>query len=179
MSSLYQIFNTEEQQTMLERVNHMLEIVKDMSKSIARMQDSWDQMIEVLDKQFNILLELKEQSKDQGSHEISENQCDVLQASPTIQESNTLEGALSTKIEFEDQRFNEVEKIDQMDLSMNSNDSISIPHIEFVILDEFKGMRSKIFLFLVLIEMVKELVQVSMIIIFLQLFKIRGRVFSN
>jgi len=58
------------------------------------MQDSWDQMIEVLDKQSNVLLELKEQSKDQGSHEISENQSDVLQASPTIQESNMLEGAL-------------------------------------------------------------------------------------
>ena len=155
MSSLYQSFNLEEQQTMSEHVNQMLEIVKDMSKSIARMQDSWDQMIEVLDKQSNVLLELKEQSKDQGSHEISENQSEVLQASPTIQESNMLEGALSTKIEFEDQRFNEVEKIDQRDLFMNSNEPISIPHIEFVIPDEFKGMRSKIFLFLVLIEMVK------------------------
>ena len=73
-----------------------------MSKSIARMQDLWNQMIEVFNKQSNILLELKEQSKDQESHEISENQSDVLQASPTIQESNTLEGALSIKIEFED-----------------------------------------------------------------------------
>ena len=67
------------------------------------MQDSWDQMIEVLDKQSK-LLELKEQSKDQGSHEISENQSEVLHTSPTIQESNMLEGALSTKIEFEDLR---------------------------------------------------------------------------
>ena len=168
---------------MSEIANRMLDITKDMSKSIARMeakmQDSWDQMIEVLDKQSNVLLELKEQSKDQGSHEISENQSEVLQASPTIQESNMLEGALSTKIEFEDQRFNEVEKIDQRDLFMNSNESISIPHIEFVILNEFKGMRSKIFLFLVLTKMVKELVQVSMVIIFLQHFKIRGQVFSN
>ena len=178
MSSLYQSFNLEEQRTMSEHVNHMLEIVNDMSKSIARMQDSWDQMIEV-DKQSNILLELKEQSKDQGSHEISENQCDVLQASPTIQESNTLEGALFTKIELEDQRFNEVEKIDQRDLFMNSNEPISFPHIEFVIPDEFKGMRSKIYLFVVLTEMVKELVQVSMVIIFIQHFKLRGRVFSS
>ena len=66
------------------------------------MQDSWDQMIEVLDKQSK-LLELKEQSKDQGSHEILENQSEVLHTS-TIQESNMLEGALSTKIEFEDLR---------------------------------------------------------------------------
>ena len=96
----------------------------------------------------------------------------MLQVSPTIQESNMLEGALSTKIEFEDQRFNEVEKIDERDPFMNSNEPISIPHIEFVIPDEFKGMRSKIFLFLVLTKMVKELVQVSMVIIFLQHFKI-------
>ena len=72
-----------------------------------------------------------------------------------------------------------MEKIDQRDPFMNSNEPISIPHIEFVIPDEFKGMQSKIFLFLVLIEMVKELVQVSMVIIFLQCFKIRGRLFSN
>ena len=78
MSSSYQSFNPEEQQTMLEHVNQMLEIVKDISKSIARMQDSWDQMIEVLDKQSIVILELKEQSIGQGSHEISENQSDVL-----------------------------------------------------------------------------------------------------
>ena len=82
MSSSYQSFNPEDQQTMLEHVNHMLEIVKDISKSIermeARMQDSWDQMIEVLDKQSIEILELKEQSIVQGSHEISENQSDVL-----------------------------------------------------------------------------------------------------
>ena len=113
------------------------------------------------------------------SHEISENQSEVLHTSPTIQESNMLEGALSTKIEFEDQRVNEVEKIDQRDLFMNSNKPISIPHIEFIISDEFKGMKSKIFLFLVLTKMVKELVQVSMVIIFLQHFKIQGQVFSN
>ena len=79
MSSSYQSFNPEEQQTMLEHVNHMLEIVKDISKSIAMMQDSWDQMIEVLDKQSIVILELKEQSIVQGSHEISENQSDVLE----------------------------------------------------------------------------------------------------
>ena len=32
---------------------------------------------------------------------------------PTIQESNTLEGAHATKIAFEDPRVNEIEKIDQ------------------------------------------------------------------
>ena len=41
----------------------MLDITKDMSKSIARMeakmQDTWDQMIEVLDKQSNVILEIQ------------------------------------------------------------------------------------------------------------------------
>ena len=81
---------------MPENVNQMLNITKDMSKSIARMQDSWDQMIEVLDKQSNIILEIKEQSKVQGSHEISENQNDVVQASPIILENNMLEDVESS-----------------------------------------------------------------------------------
>ena len=71
---------------MPENVNQMLNITKDMSKSIARMQDLWDQMIEVLDKQSNIILEIKEQSKVQVSHEISENQ-----------KSNILEDALRSE----------------------------------------------------------------------------------
>ena len=83
-------------ESMPENVNQMLNITKDMSKSIARMQDSWDQMIEVLDKQSNIILEIKEQSKVQGSHEISENQNDVVQASPIILENNMLEDVESS-----------------------------------------------------------------------------------
>ena len=84
---------------MRENVNQMLNITKDMSKSIARMQDSWDQMTEVLDKQSNIILEIKEQSKVQGSHEISENQNDVVQASPIILESNMLEDVRNNEVE--------------------------------------------------------------------------------
>ena len=87
----------------------MLDITKDMSKSIARMeakmQDTWDQMIEVLDKQSNVILEIKEQLKVQGSHEISENQ-----------KSNMLEDAPAIQIAFKDQRINAEEKIDQRDL---------------------------------------------------------------
>ena len=152
---------------MPENVNQMLNITKDMSKSIARMQDSWDQMTEVLDKQSNIILEIKEQSKVQGSHEILENQNDVVQASPIILESNMLE----------DVRNNKVEKIDQRDLLVISKKSSLISHIEFVILDEFKNEKIKVFLFT---KMIKESMQVSMVrILILQLFKIRGRVFSN
>ena len=37
-------------ESMSKIVNQMLDITKDMPKSIARVQDSWDQMKEVLDK---------------------------------------------------------------------------------------------------------------------------------
>ena len=63
-------------ESMSKIVNRMLDITKNMSKSIAMMQDSWDQMIEVLDKQSNVILEINEQSMVQGSHEISDNQSD-------------------------------------------------------------------------------------------------------
>ena len=57
---------------MSEHVNQMLEIVKDISKSIARrktrMQDLWGQMIEALDNQSNVILEIKKQSKVKGSN---------------------------------------------------------------------------------------------------------------
>ena len=124
---------------MSEIVNQMLDNTKDMSKSIARMeakmQDWWDQMIEVIDidKQSNVLLEIKEQSKVQGSHEILENQ-----------KSNMLEDAPAIQITFKDQRINAVEKIDQRDLVISNKPSL-ISHIEFVIPDEFKDVKIKLF----------------------------------
>ena len=156
---------------MSEIVNQMLDNTKDMSKSIARMeakmQDWWDQMIEVIDidKQSNVLLEIKEQSKVQGSHEILENQ-----------KSNMLEDAPAIQITFKDQRINAAEKIDQRDLVISNKPSL-ISHIEFVIPDEFKDVKIKPILFT---KMVKELAQVSMVqILILQLFRIRGQVLSS
>ena len=138
----------------------MLEILRDMSKSIARMQD-----LEVLDKQSNVILEIKEQLKVQGSHEISENQ-----------KSNMLEDALAIQIAFKDQRINAEEKIDQRDLVISNKPSL-ISHNEFVIPDEFKDVKIKPILFT---KMVKELAQVSMVqILILQLFRIRGQVLSS
>ena len=147
----------------------MLDITKDMSKSIARMeakmQDTWDQMIEVLDKQSNVILEIKEQLKVQESHEISENQ-----------KSNMLEDAPAIQIAFKDQRINAEEKIDQRDLVISNKPSL-ISHNEFVIPDEFKDVKIKPILFT---KMVKELAQVSMVqILILQLFRIRGQVLSS
>ena len=63
MSNPYQSFDPEEQQTMSEHVNRMLEILKDMSKSIARMQDSKDQIIEFLDKQSSVIWKSKNNQK--------------------------------------------------------------------------------------------------------------------
>ena len=96
---------------------------------------------------------------------------------PTIQDGNTLEGALAKKIAFEDQRISEVEKINQRDLFVILNKPSLISHIEFVIPNEFKDVKIKTYLFT---QMIKELVQISMVWIhILQLFKIQGRVFSN
>ena len=74
-------------------------------------------------------------------------------------------------------RNNEVEKIDQRDLLVISKKSSLISHIEFVIPNEFKDEKIKVFLFT---KMIKESMQVSMVQILIhQLFKIRVRVFSN
>ena len=81
-------------------------------------------------------MEIKEQSKVQVSHEISENQ-----------KSNILEDALAIQIAFEDLRINKVEKIDQRDLLMILNKHSLILQIEFVILGEFKDVKIKAFLF--------------------------------
>ena len=110
-------------------------------------------------------MEIKEQLKVQGSHEISENQ-----------KSNMLEDAPAIQIAFKDQRINAEEKIDQRDLVISNKPSL-ISHIKFVIPDEFKDVKIKAILFT---KMVKELVQVSMVqILILQLFRIRGQVLSS
>ena len=85
----------------------------------------------------------------------------MIKEPPTIQESNTLEGALATKIAFEVQRINEVENIDQRDLLMILSKPTLISHIEVVTPDEFKDVGIKVF---ILTKVVKEImVQVSMV----------------
>ena len=56
-----------------------------------------------------------------------------------------------------------IEKTGQKDLLVNSNKPTLISHIEFVVPDKFKDVGNKTFLFLVLIEVVEELVKISMI----------------
>ena len=55
----------------------------------------------------------EKQSKVQVSYEISKNDNILHQESPTIPQSNMLEGANVIEITFKDQRKNEVEKTDQ------------------------------------------------------------------
>ena len=106
-------------------------------------------MIEDLYKQSNVILEIKEQSKVQGSYEISKNR-----------KSNMLEDALAIRFAFEDQNIIEMEKIDQRDLLVISNKPRLISQIKFVIPGEFKDVKIKAFLFT---KMRKELVQISMV----------------
>ena len=57
---------------------------------------------------------------------------------------------------------------------------ILIPHIDFVIPNEFDVVEFKVFLFPVLLKVIPDLKQVLLVsIIILQCFKTRGRVFFN
>ena len=103
----------------------------------------------------------------------------VIKEPPTIQESNTLKGALATKIAFEDRRIDEVEKKkNQRDLLMMLNKPTLIEQIGFVIPNEFKDVGIKVFLFT---RVVKDIMaQASMVkILIIHHSKIQGQVFSN
>ena len=103
----------------------------------------------------------------------------VIKEPPTIQESNTLKGALATKIAFEDRRIDEVEKKkNQRDLLVMLNKPTLIAQIGFVIPNEFKDVGIKAFLFT---RVVKEIMaQASMVkILIIHHSKIQGQVFSN
>ena len=63
-----------------------------------------------------------------------------------------MEDAPAIQNVFEDQRINEVEKIDQRDFLVISNKPSLISHIEFVIPDEFKDVKIKVFLFINVVE---------------------------
>ena len=103
----------------------------------------------------------------------------VIKEPPTIQESNTLKGALATKIAFEDRRIDEVEKKkNHRDLLMMLNKPTLIEQIGFVIPNEFKDVGIKVFLFT---RVVKDIMaQASMVkILIIHHSKIQGQVFSN
>ena len=65
-------------------VNQMLDATRYMSKRIVRMQDSWFQIIEVLDQQCNEILEIKNNQKYKYLMKFQKNHNILHQESPTI-----------------------------------------------------------------------------------------------
>ena len=114
---------------------------------------------------------------------------------PTQKRCNKLEGAHDVKVEvvecasdqpstvLEDLHLGEVEEVKTTMLPMVhkvQEEIILIPHIDFVIPNEFDVVEFKVFLFPVLPKVISDLKQVLFVsILILQCFKTRGRVFSN
>ena len=83
-------------------------------------------------------------------------------------------------IVHEDKQFAKVEKVDNIVLPMVQDKIMLIPHIDFVIPEEFDMVEFKVFLFSMLPRVIPNLKQVLLIsILMLQRFRTRGRVFSN
>ena len=109
--------------------------------------------------------------------------------------SSKLEGAHDLKIEvvectsdqpsivLEDLRHGEVEEVKTTVLPMVhklQDEIMLIPHIDFVIPNEFDVVEFKVFIFSVLPKVILDLKQVLLVsILILQCFKTQGRVFSN
>ena len=114
---------------------------------------------------------------------------------PTQKLPSKLEGAHDVKVEvvecasdqpsmvLEDLHLGEVEEVKTTLFPMVhkvQDEIILIPHIDFVILNEFDEVKFKVFLFSMLLKVIPNLKLVLLInILLLQCFKTRGRVFSN
>ena len=85
-----------------------------------------------------------------------------------------------TFVVHEDKQFAKVEKVDNIVLPIIQDKIMLIPHIDFVIPEEFDMVEFKVFLFSMLPRVIPNLKQVLLIsILMLQCFRTRGRVFSN
>ena len=127
----------------------------------------------------------------QGNESIEEQQDEKM----VPKESIMLEGAHDVKVEvvecasnqpstvLEDLHLGEVEEVKTTVLPLVhkvQEEIILIPHIDFVIPNEFDVVEFKIFLFPVLPKVISDLKQMLFVsIVILQCFKTRGRVFSN
>ena len=75
----------------------------------------------------------------------------------------------------EDKQFAKVEKMDNIVLLMAQDKIVLIPHIDFVILEEFDMVEFKVFLFSVLPKVIPNLKQVLLVsILIFQCFRTRG-----
>ena len=80
----------------------------------------------------------------------------------------------------EDKLFAKLEKVDNIVLPMVQDKIMLIPHIDFVIPEDFDMVDFKVFLFSMLPMVIPDLKQVLLVsILILQRFRTRGRVFSN
>ena len=86
-------------------------------------------------------------------------------------------------IVLEDLNLGEVEEVKTTMLTMVhkvQDEIMLIPHIDFVIPNEFNLMEFKVFLFFILPKVIPDLKQVFLVsILILQCFKTQGQVFSN
>ena len=117
---------------------------------------------------------------------------------PTQKQCSKLEGALDVKVEvvecafdqpfmvLEDLHLDEVKEVKTTLFPMVhkvhkvQDEIILIPHIDFVIPNEFDVVEFKVFLFPVLPKVISDLKQVILVtILSFQCFKTQGRVFSN
>ena len=114
---------------------------------------------------------------------------------PTQKQYSNLKGAHDVKVEvvecasdqpfmvLEDLHLGEVEEVKTTLFPMVHNvqdEIILIPHIDFVIPNEFDVVEFKVFLFPVLPKVIPDLKQVLLVsTLILQCFKTRDRVFSN
>ena len=84
---------------------------------------------------------------------------------------------------LEDLNLGEVEEVKTTMLTMVhkvQDEIMLIPHIDFVIPNEFNLMEFKVFLFSMLLKVIPDLKQVFLVsILILQYFKTQGQVFSN
>ncbi|KAK9987342.1 hypothetical protein SO802_032293 [Lithocarpus litseifolius] len=80
----------------------------------------------------------------------------------------------------EDKQFAKVEKVDNIVLPIVQDKILLIPHIDFIIPEEFDMVEFKVLLFSMLPKVIPDLKQVLLVsILILQRFRTRGRVFSN
>ena len=119
----------------------------------------------------------------QGNESIKEQQGEEM----VSKESIMLEGAHDVILEAnesafdqpsmvnEDKQFAKVEKVDNIVLPMVQDKIMLIPHIDFVISEEFDMVEFKVFLFSMLPRVIPDLKQVLLVsILILQRFRTRG-----
>ena len=124
----------------------------------------------------------------QGNESIEEQQGEEMVSKESIMLESAHDVILETNksafdqpsMVHEDKQFAKVEKVDNILLPMVQDKIMLIPHIDFVIPEDFVMVEFKVFLFSMLPKVIPDLKQVLLVtILILQRFRTRGRVFFN